>query len=120
MNPASAPEWIFVYNADSGWAAALFDSAHNLFSPQTYECNLCALTHGLIGPKSEWSAFLKTLPVTKRFLHRDDFFLSYPEMTSTPLPAIYKTDEGHLQILVAGDTLSRLSSLKELIALLET
>jgi hypothetical protein len=38
---------LFVYNADSGLAAALFDSAHKLLSPQTYACNLCALTHGL-------------------------------------------------------------------------
>jgi len=105
MNTASVPELVFVYNADSGFTAALFDSAHKLLSPQTYECNLCALTHGLLGPKSEWSTFLNALPGTKRFLHRDEFFLSYPEMAGTPLPAIFKTNGSQLQILADGDTL---------------
>jgi len=115
-SPAIAPELIFVYNADSGFAAALFDSAHKLLSPQTYECNLCALTHGMLGPKSEWKAFLKTLPGSKRFLHRNEFLASHPELAATPLPAIFKTNGGKLQLLADGETLSRLDSLDELIA----
>ena len=36
---------IFVYNAGSGKLNALFDMAHKIVSPTTYECSLCALTH---------------------------------------------------------------------------
>ncbi len=40
---------LFVYNADSGLVAGLFDSAHKLLSPSTYQCQLCTLTHGVTG-----------------------------------------------------------------------
>jgi hypothetical protein len=35
---------VFVYNADSGVFNTLSDIAHKIFSPETYACNLCALT----------------------------------------------------------------------------
>ena len=36
----------FIYNAKSGLANSIFDLAHKLISPDTYECNLCKITHG--------------------------------------------------------------------------
>lgn len=40
------PHWLFVYNADSGLFNTATDIAHKILLPETYACNLCALTHG--------------------------------------------------------------------------
>ncbi len=108
---------LFVYNADSGLASALFDSAHKLLSPATYECNLCALTHGLTGPKKAWTEFLKSLPEEPDFLHRDEFKEQYPEHAGVALPAIFRIENRKATLLADGTTLSRLQTLPELTAL---
>ena len=64
---------IFVYNADSGVFNLLGDMAHKMFSPKTYQCSLCALTHGNFGMRREFSDYLKTLPEPFEFLHADEF-----------------------------------------------
>jgi hypothetical protein len=111
------PGLLFIYNADSGFAAGLFDSAHKLLSPQTYQCNLCALTHGLAGQKKEWSAFLKTVSIPLEFWHRDEFSKrAEKSVQSTLLPAIfYRSDDGNLTLVADGKELSEMKSLKTLI-----
>lgn len=117
--PDLRPSFIFVYNADSGFAAALFDSAHKLISPQTYACNLCALTHGLIGPKKEWTNFLKSLPEQPMFLHRDEFKEKYPEQANVSLPAIFQIEGTQLTLLADGSVLNQVRTLAELTALVK-
>ena len=118
-DPDFRPALIFVYNADSGFAAALFDSAHKLISPQTYACNLCALTHGAIGPKKAWTEFLKTLPVKPQFLHRDEFKKKYPEQANVCLPAIFRIEGTQPTLLADGSTLDQIQTLAELTALVK-
>lgn len=68
---------IFVYNADSGILNAVKDAVHKTFKPQTYGCNLCAVTFGPVFMKSEWRRFIENLPVPVEFLHRDEFTEQY-------------------------------------------
>ena len=42
---------IFVYNAKSGKLNALFDIAHKIVKPETYQCSLCAITHDALSEK---------------------------------------------------------------------
>ena len=42
---------LFVYNADSGFFNTLADIGHKLFSPATYPCQLCAITHGVLAER---------------------------------------------------------------------
>ncbi|HQU74966.1 MAG TPA: hypothetical protein PKV71_11080, partial [Calditrichia bacterium] len=84
---------IFVYNADTGFFNLVADIAHKLFSPQTYPCSLCALTHNPLKMKAEWRDFLETLPLEKAFYHRDDFAGAFPEIT-VDLPAILLSKAG--------------------------
>ncbi len=81
------PTLILVYNADGGVFASLADAAHKLISPATYPCSLCAVTYGAVAMKREWRAFLDTLPMPKRFFHRDDFKAAWPAL-DVALPAI--------------------------------
>ena len=71
---------IFVYNADSGIVNALKDAVEKNVSPETYSCNLCAVSFGTVRMKPEWKRFIRGLPAEVEFLHRDE----YTEMYGNP------------------------------------
>ena len=111
------PTLLFVYNADSGLFNTVTDIAHKVLSPQTYACNLCALTHGHFKVREAWVKFLQTLDVDCVFLHRDEFHAAYDQM-DVALPAIFrKTSEGPT-LWIDADTLRLCASLDELKRLL--
>lgn len=95
----SADKLIFVYNADSGLFNTATDIAHKILSPQTYSCDLCALTHGHFKIRREWVAFLEELPVETEFLHRDEYIKQHGE-PEVEFPVIFiDTGKGHEPLL---------------------
>ncbi|MET0754384.1 MAG: hypothetical protein ABWZ66_13460 [Pyrinomonadaceae bacterium] len=90
---------VFVYNADSGVFSLLGDFAHKIFSPQTYACNLCAITHGNFGMKNEWREYIKTLPVPFEFLHADEFKAKY-KIERAELPAVFRHQNGKVEEII--------------------
>ena len=110
---------VFVYNADSGFFNLLTDAAHKMLSPATYDCNLCALTHGHLGPKKQWREFLKTLDRPLEFLHADELKNKYG-ITGQKLPAIFTlTDGDKLAPLIDDESINRCESLEQLKKLIE-
>ena len=96
------PALVFVYNADSGLFNAVADAAHKIFSPRTYQCNLCALTHSALGMRREWRRFLEGLGVPLEFLHADEWRARYGA-AGVPLPAVFRRDgDGVEMFLDAG------------------
>jgi hypothetical protein len=85
------PQLIFVYNADSGMFNTLADIGHKIFSPETYDCQLCALTHGYFRERDQWRAFVETLEAECRFMHRDEFHQRWPD-TDAVLPAVFRVE----------------------------
>ncbi len=79
---------IFVYNADSGLFNTLTDIAHKMFSPDTYACNLCMITHDNLSMRGEWKEFIEQLDLELEFLHRDEFLKQY-KMSEAKLPCIF-------------------------------
>ena len=79
---------VFVYNADSGVFNTMADIGHKLFSPDTYECHLCELTHGYFTMRQEWSEFIEQMGSDLTFLHRDQFIQQSGLKGS--FPAIYE------------------------------
>ena len=109
---------IFVYNADSGMFNLLSDIAHKMFSPETYSCNLCALTHTNFGMKKQWRKFLESIDAEKEFLHADEFKNKY-NIRETKLPAVYKQNgDGDLEILVDAPAINKCQSIDDLIPIL--
>ncbi len=104
---------VFVYNADSGVFNTLADAAHKIFSPQTYGCNLCALTHSAIGMRREWKRFLDGLDGPLEFLHADELRERYG-VAGVPLPAIFKTGGGDLEVLVGADSINACRTMDDL------
>jgi hypothetical protein len=109
---------VFVYNADSGFFNTLTDTAHKIFAPESYECNLCAITYGNFAMKGEWQAFLATLDAEFEFLHRDQLAQRYG-ITGIQLPAIFCKEGETLIPWISAEQINAchdITDLKELLA----
>ena len=87
---------LFVYNADSGLFNTMADIGHKIFSPSTYECALCALTHGYFSERRQWRDFVEGLDCSCEFLHRDQFLARHPGFRSA-FPVVLRAHDGKLQ-----------------------
>lgn len=104
---------VFVYNADSGMFNTLTDIAHKVFSPQTYECNLCAISHSYLSERSEWKEFITSLGVECEFLHRDEFLKKYSSDEKT-FPIIFELINGELKPGLSSDKINSCKSMDDL------
>lgn len=107
------PALVFVYHADSGLFNGLTDMAHKTFSPQTYQCNLCALTYSTFGMRKDWKQFLETLSLPVEFLHADQLRQQYG-MSSTPLPAIFMKMDGRLELWIDAISINACRTMDDL------
>ena len=110
---------VFVYNARSGTLNSLIDSGHKLLHPNSYSCRLCQLTHGLINEKKAWTDFRDRSDFEFIFYHKDEFEKKYPTMT-IEYPAILKEEDNSMKLLFDSDRINSMSSLDELIQLIES
>jgi hypothetical protein len=115
-------ELILVYNADSGVFDIIKDAFQKTFFPSTYQCNLCALTYGKFGMKSEWSTFIDKLEIPYEFFHRDEFYQqlkSHPDhLKDIKFPAIFLNRKGRVDLLVDHNEINKCRTLKELMNLI--
>ncbi len=102
---------VFVYNADSGLINTLIDIGHKAISPQTYECNLCGLTFGLVGEHKQWKKFREESNTEMEFLHRDEFEQKYSRKFEYPV--ILKEDND-LSVMISQAELNEIKTLDEL------
>jgi hypothetical protein len=116
-NAHAEPSLVFVYNAKSGVFNVLADAAHKLFSPRTYACNLCALTHTAVGMRKEWRQFLEKLEAPLEFLHADELEERYG-VSGVPLPAVFRREGEDLRVLVGADSINACETLDDLKRLL--
>jgi hypothetical protein len=101
---------VFVYNADSGMFNTLTDIAHKVFSPKTYACNLCAISHSYFSERDEWKDFIGNLDAECEFLHRDEFEKKYPLKDQT-FPVVFLKDGQELKVCLNTDTINQCDSM---------
>ena len=111
---ANTPRLVFVYNADSGLFNTLADIGHKIFSPETYSCELCALTHGYFSERREWRAFVESLPLPCEFLHRDEFLRAHPDQQGHRFPVVLHMSENGLQVCLTREDLAACTDLDTL------
>lgn len=108
---------IFVYNADSGTINAILDSLHKVASPNSYDCNLCALTFGSFTENKTWKNFREHSEIAMEFLHKDEFLDQFgskwlPEYT---FPIILVAQNGELEVFLNSNELNKLETAEALI-----
>ncbi len=107
------PVLVFVYNADSGLFNTLSDIAHKIFSPQTYACRLCAITHSPLSMRAEWKAFIEALEVECEFLHRDELAKRYG-LENIALPVVLRRCGQDLTPCLDAERIHRCRDMAEL------
>lgn len=113
-NTGTPPELLFVYNANATVYAVTIDFFHKLFSPETYQCNLCRVTYGPVSMKREWKEFLASLPYNILFYHKDQFSRVFPEAFNMTFPVVFIRKEGTLSTVMQTDEINRISTVEEL------
>ncbi len=105
---------LFVYNAASGFFNLAADIARKIFSPQTYDCNLCAITHDAFAMKNEWRQYLDALDAPVEFLHADEFKTQYPFENARQLPAVFRKENDGLELIISPDEINSCRTAREL------
>lgn len=123
MTHPSSPETrqrkrlLFVYNADTGVFNAALDIAHKIFSPSTYSCQLCALTHSYFEVRAAWQTFVPQLEADCEFMHRDEFRRVYPEI-EVALPAIFIRVQERVDVWMSNIEIANCADLPQLMQMI--
>ena len=110
---------LFVYNANSGIGNLVLDVAHKLFRPETYACNLCAITHNTFSENKTWKTFRAKSTIDMDFLHSDEFKAQYPN-TNFKYPVILQQDNNTLTPFLTTEAINKLTSVEDLMAIIKT
>jgi hypothetical protein len=112
---------IFIYNADSGVKNGLFDIAHKIFNPDTYQCHLCELTFGAFRERSIWKKFRSAHDTSMEFIHKDEFLKVYASkfLPAYSYPLILEETASDLTIFMGTEEINAISGTKELIKAIE-
>lgn len=121
LNNTVPQKLIFVYNADSGVRNMILDSAHKIFSPDTYECSLCDITFGVFSENSIWKKFRKETDMQMEFLHKDEFAIAYPSKFKhkPTFPIVLIESNKNLEVLVKTEELNDMENATDLIDIIK-
>ena len=109
-------ELIFIYNAKSGVVNELIDFAHKIVSPETYDCNLCAISYGAFSMKKKWSTYIETLPFKSTFTYKDKF--SKNGYSNIKFPSVFIQSNEKLDEIISATEINEIKNLDQLIGLL--
>ena len=105
---------LFIYNATSGKLNSLFDAAHKIISPKTYQCKLCSLTHDAISENKLWREFREKTVLPLVFYHIDEFEKQFPR-ERFQYPVILLQNNNKLTEWISKDELEKIVTTKALI-----
>lgn len=108
---------LFVYNAKSGITNILIDISHKLLSPETYSCNLCAITHNTFTENKTWKNYRLTSKIDMSFYHIDEFKQRYPNKLFS-YPIILLKGDNDLQEFLSSEEINKIKTVEELIKII--
>lgn len=106
----------FIYNAKNGLANSIFDLAHKIISPDTYECNLCKITHGAFKESKKFRELKEKYNIT--LWHIDDYEKKHKKESSYPL-IIFRDENGNEFKRIDTNTINATNSVDELEVIIE-
>jgi len=101
----------FIYNAKNGWANSIIDLVHKNISPETYQCNLCKITHGAFTENKKFKEFKKKYKIT--LWHIGDYELKYNRESAYPL-IIFRDVSGNEVNRIESHTINEIKNVAEL------
>ena len=109
---------LFVYNANSGTINALLDAAHKIVRPETYQCALCDITHGVFKEKESWLRFRESVKIPLEFLHKDEFLKAYKSkwLAKYEFPIVLAVTENGFEVVISKTAFVDIESPEMLIA----
>lgn len=112
-----ASEIIFVYNANSGLVNSWLDIAHKIVKPETYGCDLCALTHGNFSEKRIWKDFKNEFSIPMTFYHKDEFLKKYKSkwLPGYDFPIVLLSDGLGMKVFITSKDFVEIKTLDILI-----
>ena len=106
---------VFVYNARSGLINNVLDIGHKLIRPDTYFCNLCAITHNTFSENRTWKNFREQSNMEMIFYHKDEFEQEFPNQKFT-YPVVLLKNNDNLSELLSSEELNTMKSAEALIS----
>lgn len=110
---------LFVYNANSGIGNIVLDIAHKLFSPETYACNLCAITFDTFSENKTWKLFRERSDIDMSFFHIDEFELKHVH-SKFEYPIILEQTNTNLHTFLSKEDINKLATIEDLITTIDT
>lgn len=92
------------------------DWAHKAFSPDTYSCSLCSITHHNFGMKKQWKQFISNEPHDFAFMYKDEYLEKHPNQTNIDFPAIIIENKNTENVLLSSSEISNTKNLTKLIS----
>lgn len=96
----------------------LVDYGKKYVQPSKYDCQLCMVTYGAFGMKSDWKKYIKSLNYDVEFLHKDEISTKYPGL-KVALPAVIAVDDGSFKVILSAKDFIKIDSLGSLIKTLD-
>lgn len=108
---------IFVYNASSGKLNAVLDGLHKMFSPRSYDCQLCAITFGNFSENRLWKKFREESEAEMKFYYKDQFLKQFRSkwLPKYDFPVLLVEKNGRLDVLIGAAELNTLENVNQLI-----
>lgn len=121
MKNAAVQKLVFIYNAESGLRNAILDSAHKIWSPDSYACSLCDITYGTFTENSVWKKFRNETNLDMEFLHKDEFSKAYASKFGYKFtfPIVLAESTSGLEVFIKTEELNDLENSEALIALVQ-
>ena len=109
---------IFIYNAEKGPLNSFIDFVHKTISPETYSCNLCAITHSF-KKRKKWSEFIENFHLKIDFYYRSDLEKHNLLKYVNQLPCCLIKIKNKHKVLINRNEMNALRSEDELIKLMK-
>jgi hypothetical protein len=105
---------IFIYNGNSGLVNGIIHLLHKKFSPQTYDCRLCAILYDGIRHDAQWNDFIQTLHVATEYYHRDTFIKRYGALHQALPVVLAEEEDGTRTIGISADTFQTIHTMEQM------
>lgn len=92
---------------------------HKAFSPSTYSCSLCKLSHTNFKEKEEWKSELQKIDSDIEFLYKNAFLEQF-KIDNIAFPIVAKQKGNNFEILLSNTEINKVKSISEFFTLLKT